>query len=97
MQGTQLPPESLPASSSPRLLTFIPPEGAVDGGFRAERSVVRGLWPIGDEAALQLVTEFHPEFEAPLVTKAQALQHAQLELVEGEASKKADKKAARRK
>jgi CHAT domain-containing protein len=48
------------------------------------RSAVGSLWPIGDEAASQLVMEFYRGLEDPSVTKAQALRHAQIELIESE-------------
>ena len=46
------------------------------------RSALGSLWPIGDEAATRLVTEFYQQFEAAATTRAQALRHAQLDLLQ---------------
>ena len=45
------------------------------------RSALGSLWPVYDEAARQLLPVFYAQFNKPGVTKAQALQKAQLELL----------------
>ena len=47
------------------------------------RSALGSLWRIHDEAASQLVVSFYEELKDPAVSKAQALQRAQLALLEG--------------
>jgi CHAT domain-containing protein len=46
------------------------------------RSAVASLWYINDEAAFRVVTRFYKELQQPGVSKAQALQHAQLVLMQ---------------
>lgn len=45
------------------------------------RSVLGSLWPIYDEVALRLIPAFYEQLSNPDVTKAQALQRAQLGLL----------------
>ena len=45
------------------------------------RSAVATLWFINDEATSRLMTEFYHQLKTPTVTKAQALQNAQLTLI----------------
>jgi CHAT domain-containing protein/Tfp pilus assembly protein PilF len=45
------------------------------------RSALGSLWPVYDEAAQHLLPAFYTQFSKPGVTKAQALQKAQLELL----------------
>jgi CHAT domain-containing protein len=45
------------------------------------RSAVATLWFINDQASSQLVTEFYRQLQNPEISKAQALQQAQLMLV----------------
>jgi CHAT domain-containing protein len=46
------------------------------------RSAVASLWFINDEAASRIVTQFYQELQKPGVSKAQALQQAQLALMQ---------------
>jgi CHAT domain-containing protein len=48
------------------------------------RSALGSLWPVYDEAAQHLLPAFYAQFSKPGVTKAQALQKAQLELLKRE-------------
>lgn len=48
------------------------------------RSVLGTLWSIHDEVALRLIPSFYEQLSNPSVTKAQALQRAQLELLRGD-------------
>jgi CHAT domain-containing protein len=48
------------------------------------RSVLGSLWPIYDEVALRLMPAFYEQLSDPNVTKAQALQRAQLGLLNGD-------------
>ncbi|MFE4108623.1 CHAT domain-containing protein [Almyronema epifaneia] len=41
------------------------------------RSTLATLWPVKDQAAAQLMTEFYRQLEAPGITKAEALRRAQ--------------------
>jgi CHAT domain-containing protein len=46
------------------------------------RSALASLWHVNDEAAFRVVTQFYKELQQPGVSKAQALQHAQLALMQ---------------
>jgi CHAT domain-containing protein len=48
------------------------------------RSALGSLWSINDEATAELVAEFYRQLQDPALTRAQALQRAQLKLVDGE-------------
>ncbi len=48
------------------------------------KSVVGTLWPVADEAALQFFSEFYKHYQQPGENKAQALQHAQVQLLKQE-------------
>jgi CHAT domain-containing protein len=45
------------------------------------RSALATLWSINDEASAELVTEFYRQFQDPAVSRAKALQQAQLKLL----------------
>jgi CHAT domain-containing protein len=47
------------------------------------RSALGTLWTVSDEASRALIVEFYRQVASGRVTKAQALQHAQLKLAEG--------------
>jgi len=47
------------------------------------RSALASLWNINDEATVPLVEEFYTQLEQPNVTKAEALQKAQLKMIAG--------------
>jgi CHAT domain-containing protein len=46
------------------------------------RSAVASLWFINDEASSRIVRQFYHELQRPGISKAQALQHAQIELMQ---------------
>ncbi len=48
------------------------------------RSAVGSLWPVYDEVARKLLPEFYARLDTPGVTKAQALQKVQMELIASE-------------
>jgi CHAT domain-containing protein len=45
------------------------------------RSALASLWNINDEATVPLIEEFYTQLEQPNVTKAEALQKAQLQMI----------------
>lgn len=45
------------------------------------RSTIATLWPVKDEAAALLMTEFYQQLQAPNATKAEALRRAQMALI----------------
>jgi CHAT domain-containing protein len=45
------------------------------------RSALASLWNINDEATVPLIEEFYTQLEQPQVTKAEALQTAQLKMI----------------
>ncbi|MBA4372607.1 MAG: hypothetical protein C0402_07055 [Thermodesulfovibrio sp.] len=45
------------------------------------RSAIAALWSVSDEASYQLITEFYRQFQSRVLTKAKALQQAQLSLL----------------
>jgi CHAT domain-containing protein len=45
------------------------------------RSALASLWNINDEATVPLIEEFYTQLEQPSVTKAEALQKAQLKMI----------------
>ena len=45
------------------------------------RSVLGSLWPVPDKATTQLMKTFYSQLSSTQMTKAQALQHTQLELL----------------
>jgi len=46
------------------------------------RSTVATLWPVRDQVAAQMMTQFYQDLRQPGIPKAQALRHAQLKLLE---------------
>jgi CHAT domain-containing protein len=45
------------------------------------KSAIASLWYINDEATAQLIQEFYTQLQQPNVTKAEALQAAQIKLI----------------
>jgi CHAT domain-containing protein len=93
LREAELSRKQLRASQQPvELLTLSACETAV-GDNRAAlgiagvavragvRSAIASLWNINDEATVPLIEEFYTQLEQPNVTKAEALQKAQLKMI----------------